>query len=95
MRFEFDPKKSRINERKHGIDFEQAQLLCLDTKARTFNLAYEPESRYLRIAKLTEDSTEICSAIFTLRGESIRLISVRRARKKEKATYEESIRENG
>jgi hypothetical protein len=31
MKFEFDPNKSASNKIKHGIDFEEAQKLWLDS----------------------------------------------------------------
>jgi len=30
MKFEYDRRKSHANKRKHGIDFEEAQLLWED-----------------------------------------------------------------
>jgi uncharacterized DUF497 family protein len=30
MRFEFDPEKSIANREKHGIDFQQAQMIWDD-----------------------------------------------------------------
>jgi uncharacterized DUF497 family protein len=31
MKFEYDPDKSAENKRKHGIDFEEAQALWVDS----------------------------------------------------------------
>lgn len=50
-----------------------------------FNVQTEPELRQLGIAKLNDKHW---SAIFTLCGKNIRLISVRRSRKKEVELYE-------
>lgn len=33
MDFEYDPEKSLQNKQKHGIDFEEAQMLWLDEEA--------------------------------------------------------------
>ena len=85
--FEYDPNKSQSNKQKHGIDFEEAQQLWKDHNLLIFNVQTEPESRQLGIAKL---NNKHWSAIFTLRGNNIRLISVRRARKKEIELYEEN-----
>lgn len=85
--FEYDPNKSQSNKQKHGIDFEEAQQLWKDHNLIIFNVQTEPESRQLAIAKL---NNKHWSAIFTLRGNNIRLISVRRARKKEIELYEEN-----
>lgn len=85
--FEYDPNKSQSNKQKHGIDFEEAQQLWKDHNLLIFNVQTEPESRQLAIGKL---NNKHWSAIFTLRGNNIRLISVRRARKKEIELYEEN-----
>jgi uncharacterized protein len=85
MMFEFDPEKSGMNKKKHGIDFREAQALwddpdLIEIPARTAN-----ESRFLVIGKIAAGHW---SAVITYRGNSIRLISVRRARKEEIGIYE-------
>ena len=87
MDFEFDGSKSTPNREKHGIDFTEAQQLwqdedCLEIPART-----EDEPRYVLIASLRH---KLWSAFFTYQNGRIRLISVRRARKEERAFYDES-----
>jgi len=88
MDFEFDPAKSATNYDKHGIDFVEAQGLW-DGKARERPLSYPREDRFLRIGMLRE---RLWAAVFTLRGERVRLISVRRARRREEAEYERETR---
>ena len=87
MDFEFDPQKSQSNKLKHGIDFEEAKALWNDPDAVEIKLNYPDEERHARIAKLFDESTELWTAIFTVRAEKVRLISVRRARTKEKQQY--------
>ena len=88
MEFEFDPKKSQTNKAKHGIDFNEAQWLWNNQAGIEIELPpFKNEQRYARIGKIAESRPEIWTAIFTLRSEKIRLISVRRAREKEKETY--------
>ena len=84
MRFEFDPNKSVSNKIKHGIDFEEAQALWLDLKRIEIEARIIGESRKLLIAMIDD---EVWSAIFTIRNESIRIISVRKSRKNEKEIY--------
>ncbi len=84
MDFEFDNQKSKNNNAKHGIDFIQAQFLwedpnCIVIPARTVG-----EKRYLIIGNYTG---KIWSAIFTIRNQKIRIISVRRSRKDEEKIY--------
>ena len=85
MKFEFDPEKSAVNETEHGIDFHDAQALwddpwLLEAPART-----EDEPRFIVIGRMGERHW---SAVCTYRGERIRTISVRRARREEMERYE-------
>ena len=84
MEFEFDEKKSRSNFEKHGIDFSQAQALWLDPKRLEVTARSESEPRFALIA-LYEN--QLWTAIFTLREERIRIISVRRSRHEEEQRY--------
>ena len=77
--FQYDPQKSESNLRKHGIDFEQAQLLWDDPKLVTL------EARSLIIARLNDQH---CSAVVTDRDGEFRIISVRRSRIAEVELYE-------
>lgn len=86
MKFEFDSQKSESNHQKHGIDFIEAQALwddwdLLEIPAKTV----EDESRCLVIGKI---EGKHWSAVITYRGDSIRIISVRRSREKEVKYYE-------
>ena len=86
MEFEYDSKKSQTNKAKHGIDFEEAKELFDDDNSLVVPAKnVEDEERYALIGRLRG---KCYVAIFTLRGEKIRIISVRRCRKKEEANYE-------
>jgi len=84
MGFEFDSAKSTANLEKHGIDFIGAQALWsdpdrLEIPARSFD---EPRTQVIgRIDDV------VWSAFTTIRGDRIRIISVRRARDEEAAAY--------
>ncbi len=84
MAFDFDSAKSAANLKKHGIDFIEAQALWsdpdrLEVPARSLD---EPRTQVIgRIADV------VWSAFITMRDNRIRIISVRRARDEEKATY--------
>ena len=85
MEFEFDPKKSEINKKKHGIDFIEAQLLWEDTDLIEIPARTNDEPRYLVIGTI---SGTYWSGVITYRGEKIRIISVRQSRKEEVEIYE-------
>jgi uncharacterized protein len=85
MKFEYDPKKSAENKRKHGIDFEEAQALWADSALVEIPASASEEPRWLLIGKIGQEQW---SAVITRRDENIRLISVRRSRKEEVKIYE-------
>ena len=85
MRFEFDPSKSESNKKKHGIDFDEAQMLWDDLSLIEVPLFTTDEPRYLVVAKLYE---KYWAGIITYREDKIRIISVRRARPNEVEIYE-------
>jgi uncharacterized DUF497 family protein len=86
MRFDWDSRKSLTNREKHGIDFETAKSLWLDDDRVEIEMAFPDESRWALIAKVRGKTW---TAIYTVRNETIRLISVRRSRTKEVRLYEE------
>ena len=85
--FEFDKNKSESNRRKHGIDFESARKLWWDSNRIEIPARWIDEPRFVLIAILEKD---IWSAVFTLRENRIRIISVRTARDNEKEIYNSS-----
>ena len=85
MEFEYDPGKSAQNKLKHGIDFEEAQALWLDTELVEIPARTGDEPRWLLIGKI---GARHWSAVITQREENILLISVRRSRDEEVAIYE-------
>ena len=87
LNFEFDVAKSTANREKHGIDFVEAQQLWEDENRLEITAKTEDEPRYVLIAALSQ---KLWSAFFTYRKGSIRLISIRRARKEERELYYES-----
>jgi uncharacterized protein len=90
--FEYDPKKSRANEAKHGIDFDSAQALWDDVDAVEFSTPKNDEERYALVAR--DENGKYWTAIFTHRSGNIRIISVRHARQDELKFYEDKSSEN-
>ena len=83
--FDYDPAKSEANRVKHGIDFVEAQALWDDEGRIVAPAISDGEQRWMMVARIED---KLWSAIFTLRDEGIRIISVRRSRPKEVAQYE-------
>jgi uncharacterized DUF497 family protein len=85
MRFEHDPDKSQSNKEKHGIDFQEAQALWADLDLVEIRARTDDEPRFMVIGKT---SNKHWSAIITYRGDTIRIISVRRSRREGVTLYE-------
>jgi uncharacterized DUF497 family protein len=85
MRFEFDVGKSAANKTKHAIDFVEAQALWLDPDRIELPARPTDEPRFLLVGQIRQI---LWTATVTYRHEeTIRLISVRRARDSEKTQY--------
>ena len=85
MEFEFDPAKSMSNLVKHGISFNDAKQMWKDPRVQIIKARQVAEPRWIAIACI---ESKHWSAVFTYRGERIRLISARRSKTKEIALYE-------
>ncbi len=85
MAFDYDIDKGAENKRKHGIDFDEAQVLWADSELLEIPARTTDEPRWLLIGKIGQKHW---SAVITRRGENVRLISVRRSRDEEVAIYE-------
>ena len=86
MKYEWDENKSRLNKEKHGIDFNAATNLWNDKDRIEIQTIFPDEDRSILIAKV---ENKLWAAIYTKRNDVIRIISVRRARKKETMLYEQ------
>ena len=82
--FEFDERKSRLNKLKHGIDFVEAQAVWLDVALTELRARSGIEPRFIVIGRI---GGKHWTAVVTDRGDTVRLISVRRSRAKEVETY--------
>jgi uncharacterized DUF497 family protein len=84
--FEWDPEKALINQKKHGVSFAEAVTALEDDYALTKEDEYPSERRFVTLGK---DSTgKLLVVVYTYRGETIRVISARRATSQERKYYE-------
>ncbi|MDY6785840.1 MAG: BrnT family toxin [Cyanobacteriota bacterium] len=91
MEFEWNPQKAALNLDKHGVSFVEAATVFSDVLSMTFP---DPdhsigESRYVIIGISRFGHLLVVS--HTDRGEKIRIISARKATRKERRYYEEGI----
>ena len=90
--FEWDPHKAATNARKHGVTFDEAATAFHDPRGRIVEDPRHPhgERRYALLA-YSEDQ-RLLAVMFTERGDRIRLISARKATRRERHDYEEDQR---
>ena len=86
--FEWDPEKALGNEQKHGVTFDEASSVFADTFSLTIHdpLHSEDEERFIIIGVSCRN--RMLTVVHTERGENLRIISARRATKKEIVYYE-------
>ena len=86
LTFEWDEKKNQSNKQKHKISFETAQYVFLDPQAkRKPDRIMDGEQREHIIGKIL--NVIVVLVVFTERNGNIRIISARRASKKERIVY--------
>lgn len=83
---EYDPEKSAANVRKHGVGFQEASSALLDPNALAQeDRDVEGEPRWILLGMSA--AGRLLTVVYTLRGDNVRLISARRATRKEAQTY--------
>ena len=93
MRFTFDPRKRAANLRKHGLDLADAQMVIESGATVTFEdrrFDYG-EDRFLTIAPMGE---RLVTIVTMETAAEIRVISMRKATRNEKAIYPEHSRQS-
>ena len=88
-KFVWDSEKAEINKRKHGVSFNVAVHVFLDkNKLDDFD---ELHSDFEERNKIIGRAGNILTVIYTERGDRNRIISARRATKKEEESYYEQF----
>jgi len=82
--FEWDETKNQSNQKKHKISFEDASDIFNDENRLTYESKNSEEKRFLTIGKAFQ---AIIAVVYTSRNLAYRIISARRARKKERIEY--------
>ena len=88
LTFEWDPQKAQSNLEKHGVSFEEASTVFRDLLSLTIDdpLHSEDEGRMIQIG--ISYKNRLLVVVHTERGDNIRIISARKATKKERNNYE-------
>ncbi len=92
IKFEWDENKNQINQRKHGISFEEAKTVFYDENAILFDDPEhsEDEERFLIIGITNQTKICIVSHCYRDNENKIRLISARKATTAERKVYFEN-----
>jgi uncharacterized protein len=91
IRFAWDSRKAALNQRKHGVSFEEAATVFADPLARIFADAIHSKNEPREIIIGHSSKNRLILVSFTERAENIvRLISARPATRKERADYEKN-----
>jgi hypothetical protein len=87
MKFQFDPAKAKSNLNKHKVSFADAEGVFYDPLAIHSEDPYsEGEERFIAVGM--GSASQILVVVYTFRGAEIRLISARRATRREVKEYE-------
>lgn len=86
MRFEWDSSKAKANLRRHGVDFADVATTFDDPSAVTIaDPDATGEARFVTVAM--DAKHRILVTVYTYRGQSIRLLSSRKASAGERRRY--------
>jgi uncharacterized DUF497 family protein len=93
LRFIWDEGKARTNERKHGVTFDEAKTIFYDDNAE---LIGDPdhsghEDRFVMLGMSDRARILIVCHCYRESNAVIRIISARKATRKEQAQYRRSI----
>ena len=89
MAYQWDNNKAASNLNKHGIDFADAVSVFSDDFSTTVNDDRFEEERFITIG--IDAFGRVLVVVYTYRGETIRVISARRASPGEVKSYEEGV----
>lgn len=84
--FEWDARKARANRAKHGVDFADSVGVFEDDRALTIRDDDQQEERWLTTG--SDFLGRVLVVCYTIRAETIRLISARKATRRERKEYE-------
>jgi uncharacterized protein len=89
LSFQWDPSKSAANLRKHGVSFEQAQSAFYDDFAvQFFDEEHSAlEDRFILLGLSSQAKLLVVCHCERADGEIVRIISARKATKRETSYY--------
>ena len=91
LSFEWDPNKAASNKRKHGVTFDEAESVFYDEFSRVIP---DPDSsmgeeRFIIMGRSEQHNTLVVCHCYRGSDEKIRIISARKAERRERKQYED------
>lgn len=89
-KFEWDSQKADGNVKKHGVTFDEAKSVFYDEHARLIpdNDSSIHEERFILMGRSSVSNILIVCHCYRGEDETIRIISARKAEKRERKQYE-------
>lgn len=89
LRFEWDPRKSAANQKKHGVSFEEARTVFSDSNALVISDPdhSDDETRFVLLGLSANLRALVVCHCLRDDGDTIRLISARKADRGERELY--------
>lgn len=90
--FEWDPAKAQENIRNHGVTFEEAVTVFGDPFARIFDDPEHSSDEPREIIVGYSETERLLLVSFTERPPKVRIISARRATRRERQSHEQNTK---
>lgn len=91
MIYEWDGKKAKVNQQKHGVSFEEAATIFLDPLALSYPDPHHSGEEKREITIGHSNTGQVVFVSHSPRENRIRIISARKATRRERKQYEEGI----
>jgi len=88
MDFEWDAQKNETNTRRHGLSFDRAARVFLDP-FRAFMIDDREAYGEERLTMYGQVEGILLAVTYTMRGNAVRIISARKATRRERKRYED------
>jgi uncharacterized DUF497 family protein len=92
LSFEWDPRKDAANRRKHGVSFEEALPVFGDPLARMFDDPDHSDTEPREVIVGHCRRRRLLLVSFVQRRDRIRILSARKATRRERRDYEEGTK---
>ena len=89
LRIEWDPRKAAVNRAKHKVSFEEAATVFGDPLGRIADDPRHSETEDRCVLLGQSARRRLLAVMFAEHGQAIRLVSARKATRRERREYEE------